>query len=116
MTDIAETLIKLRTYAGFTLSSALWLLAAGLLGCQTVIWLEPLSPALSLIEQFAVHLLVLAATGMSLALVLRRWIQTATFAALALTLGWPVLAAHRPDAGVANNRSLKVVSANLWFA
>jgi endonuclease/exonuclease/phosphatase (EEP) superfamily protein YafD len=116
MTDSAETLSKLRTFAGFTLSSVLWLLAVGLLSCQSVIWLEPLSPALSLIEQFAVHLLGLAAIGVSLALVLRRWIQTAVLAALAATLAWPVLAAHRPAVAVAEGPRLKVVSANLWFA
>lgn len=116
MTDIAQASSTLRTYAGYTMSVALALLATGLLGCQVVIWLEPLSPGLSLIEQFAVHLLTLAALGMSLALVLRRWVLTAILAVLAATLAWPVLAAHRPTAVVAEGRGLKVVSANLWFA
>ncbi len=92
MTDIAEALSTLRTYAGYTMSAALSLLAAGLLTCQVVIWLKPLSPNLSLIEQFAVHLLSLATIGMCLALVLRRSIQVAVLAALASTLAWPVLA------------------------
>ena len=83
MTDIAEAPSTLRTYAGHTMSAALSLLAAGLLGCQAVIWLKPLSPNLSLIEQFAVHLLSLATIGMCLALVLRRWVQMAILAALA---------------------------------
>jgi endonuclease/exonuclease/phosphatase (EEP) superfamily protein YafD len=116
MTDTAQTLSKLRTYAGFTLSTALWLLAGGLLSCQAVIWLKPLSPGLSLIEQFAVHLLSLAAIGLALALVLRSWSQAAAFAILALTLAWPVFAAHRAGIVVADDRALKVVSANLWFA
>jgi endonuclease/exonuclease/phosphatase (EEP) superfamily protein YafD len=116
MTDTAETLSKLRTYAGFTLSSVLWLLAAGLLSCQSVIWLQPLSPALSLPEQFAVHLVGLATIGACLALVLRRWIQTALLAALAATLAWPVIAAHRSAVAVAEGPRLKVVTANLWFA
>jgi endonuclease/exonuclease/phosphatase (EEP) superfamily protein YafD len=116
MTDTAETLSKLRTYARFTLSSVLWLLAAGLLSCQSVIWLHPLSPALSLLEQFAVHLVGLATIGACLALVLRRWVQTAALAALAATLAWPVIAAHRPAVAVAEGPRLKVVTANLWFA
>jgi endonuclease/exonuclease/phosphatase (EEP) superfamily protein YafD len=116
MTNIAEAPRTLRKYAGHTMSAALSLLAAGLLSCQTVIWLKPLSPNLSLIEQFAVHLVSLAAIGMFLALVLRRWIQMATLAALASTLAWPVLAAHRPAAEVTDGHRLKVVSANLWFA
>jgi endonuclease/exonuclease/phosphatase (EEP) superfamily protein YafD len=113
MTDTAEAFSKLRTYAAVTLSGALWLLAAGLLSCQAVIWFKPLSPGLSLIEQFAVHLLALAAIGLSLALMLRRWAQAAAFVVLAATLAWPVLATHRPAA--ADGAGLKVVSANLWF-
>lgn len=113
MTDTAATLSKLRTYAGLTLSGMLWLLAAGLLTCQVVIWLRPLSPNLSLIEQFAVHLLALAAMGASVALALRRWMQVAAFVVLASTLAWPVIAAYRP--AVEGSPSLKIVSANLWF-
>lgn len=116
MTDIAEALSTLRTYAGRTMSAALSLLAAGLLGCQAVIWLKPLSPNLSLIEQFAVHLFSLATIGMCLALALRRWIQMAILAALASTLGWPVFAAHRSAAEATDGPRLRVVSANLWFA
>jgi endonuclease/exonuclease/phosphatase (EEP) superfamily protein YafD len=116
MTDITEAPRTLWTYAGHTMSAALSLLAVGLLSCQTVIWLKPLSPNLSLIEQFAVHLVSLAAIGMCLALVLRRWIHMAILAALASTLAWPVLAAHRPAAEIAEGPRLKVVSANLWFA
>ena len=116
MTDIAETLSTLRTYAGHTTSAALSLLAAGLMSCQVVMWLKPLSPNLSLIEQFAVHLVSLATIGMCLALLLRRWIQMAILAALASTLAWPVLAAHQPAVEVAEEPRLKVVSANLWFA
>ena len=116
MVDLAAASRNLRNYAGYTMSAALSLLAAGLLSCQAVIWLKPLSPNLSLIEQFAVHLLSLAAVGMSLALVLRRWIQTVVLAVLAATLAWPVLAAHRPAAEIAEGPRLKVVSANLWFA
>jgi endonuclease/exonuclease/phosphatase (EEP) superfamily protein YafD len=116
MTDIAEALSTLRTYAGHTISAALSLLAAGLLSCQVVMWLKPLSPNLSLIEQFAVHLVSLATIGTCLALVLRRWIQMAVLAALASTLAWPVLASHRPAVEVVEGPRLKVVSANLWFA
>src|SRR5688572_9597795 len=116
MTDIAEAPRTLRKYAGQTMSAALSLLAAGLLSCQSVIWLKPLSPNLSLVEQFAVHLVSLAAIGMSLALVLRRWVQTVILAVLAATLAWPVLAAHRPAAEIAEGPRLKVVVANLWFA
>jgi endonuclease/exonuclease/phosphatase (EEP) superfamily protein YafD len=47
---------------------------------------------------------------------LRRWVQTAILVALAVTLAWPVLAAHRSGAGVADGPMLKIVSANLWFA
>ncbi len=109
MVDLAAASRNLRNYAGYTMSAALSLLAAGLLSCQAVIWLKPLSPNLSLIEQFAVHLLSLAAVGMSLALVLRRWIQTVILAVLAATLAWPVLAAHRPAAEIAEGPRLKVV-------
>ena len=116
MTDIAQASSALRKYAGYTMSAALTLLAAGLLSCQAVIWLKPLSPSLSLIEQFAVHLVSLAAVGMAVALMLRRWIQMAMLAALAATLAWPVLATHWPAAAVAEGRGLKVVMANLWFA
>jgi len=116
MTDIAEAPGALRKYASYTISTALALLAAGLLSCQAVIWLKPLSPGLSLVEQFAIHLVSLAVIGLSLALVLRRWIQTAIFVTLASTLAWPVLAVHRPAVAVPDGRRLKIVSANLWFA
>ena len=115
MADITEASRILRTYAGHTMSTALALLAGGLLSCQAVIWLKPLSPNLSLIEQFAVHLASLAAIGMALALMLRRWVHMAVLAALAVSLAWPVLAAYRPAAAV-EGRGIKIVMANLWFA
>src|SRR5262245_10581340 len=106
MSGIAEAPSALRKYVGYAMSTALSLLAAGLLTCQLVIWLKPLSPTLSLVEQFAVHLASVAATGLLVALLLRHWIHAAIFALLVLCLAWPVLAAQRSVATVSDDRRL----------
>jgi len=114
MTEIAArtSLQRPRRARGWSL--LLWALAAILLLCQAVIWYQPETPALALLDQFAVQLSGLALLAAVLALLLRRWVRLIALAALAATLSWPVFA-HRGEAAiVADPARLKILSANLW--
>ena len=95
-------------------SLLVWTLAAALLLCQAIIWYQPETPALAVLDQFAIQLTGLALTAALLALVLRRWIRVIVLTALAASLSWPIFA-HRSDAGVVTDPArLKILSANLW--
>src|SRR5687768_12424656 len=102
MTEIAARASSPRIRAGSAiLSRLLWCLAAILLLCQATIWLQPASAELAVLEQFAVQLSGVAVLAALIALLSRRWLRTLLFAALAVTLAWPVFA-HRaePAAGL----------------
>jgi len=117
MTDVAlRAPGSRRRLFGDLVSTLLWLPLGGLLFSQIVIWLKVAEPMIGTIEQFAVQLTATAVIGAVLALAFRRGAQVAVFAVLAVTLAWPVFAAHRPAAVVSDGARLKVVSANLWFA
>lgn len=114
MTEITARASVPRTGSAL-LSRLLWCLAALLALCQTIIWLEPEKAELALLEQFAVQLGGLAAIGAALALVSRRWLRALLFAALTVTLSWPVFADRGQAPAVAGGERLKVLSANLWY-
>jgi endonuclease/exonuclease/phosphatase (EEP) superfamily protein YafD len=116
MTDLAAcTPVTRRPGAAGALPRLLWLLAAGLLLCQALIWYRPASPRLAIIDQFAVQLTGLALVGLVLALALRRWRLLAALVVLALTLSWPLLAPRGQAALLPEGPRLKVVSANVYY-
>jgi endonuclease/exonuclease/phosphatase (EEP) superfamily protein YafD len=89
---------------------------AVLLLCQAIIWYQPLTPILAVLDQFAIQFACLALLAMLVGLVLKRWLQAVALAALAVTLSWPVFAYKGDAAVVADPARLKVVSANLWHS
>ena len=118
MTDIAvrAPFLKLRRAFDQTASFVLWLLLVALAPCQLVIWLQPETPRLAVLEQFALQLGGLALIGALLSLVLRRWRRLALFALLAVTLLWPVVSSRNSAAALPDPARLKIISANLWHS
>jgi endonuclease/exonuclease/phosphatase (EEP) superfamily protein YafD len=116
MTEITADTSLRRARGGFW-SFVLWCLALLLLLCQAVIWFQSRTPALALLEQFAIQLALLSLVGAALALVLRRWLRLALLLALAATFAWPAFS-YRPAAAslLVESARLKVVSANLWHS
>jgi endonuclease/exonuclease/phosphatase (EEP) superfamily protein YafD len=117
MTDLAaeRTLRRSRRARG-GLSLLVWVTAAVLLLCQAIIWYQPLTPILAVLDQFAIQLACLALVAMLVGLALKRWLQAVALAALAITFSWPVFAYQGDAAIVADPARLKVVSANLWHS
>ena len=113
MTEIvAEAPLRTRRVSGWSL--LLWGLAGALAVCQAIIWYEPETPRLAVLEQFALQLGIVALLSTLLALVMRRWARFVLLVALTATLSWPVFG-HRGEAAiVAEPARLKVLSANLW--
>jgi endonuclease/exonuclease/phosphatase (EEP) superfamily protein YafD len=115
MTDIAAR-APLRTRRTSAWSLLLWGLAGVLALCQAMIWYQPETPRLAVLEQFALQLGIVALLAAMLALVLRRWARVILLTALTATLSWPVFS-HRGEAVIAPSPArLKVVSANLWHS
>lgn len=115
MTDIAaRTPLRTRWESGWSL--LLWGLAGMLALCQAMIWYEPKTPSLAVLEQFALQLGIVALLAAVLALVLRRWARFILLAALTVTLSWPVFGHRGAPAAVTEPTRLKVVSANLWHS
>jgi endonuclease/exonuclease/phosphatase (EEP) superfamily protein YafD len=119
MTEIAAvTLLRRpRRARGGGWSLLLWVLAALLLLCQALIWYQPQTPALAVLDQFAIQLALLALLAAVVALVLRRWACLIALIVLAVTLSWPVFT-YRNDAAVVvrDPARLKILSANLWHS
>ena len=115
MTDIA-TRAPLRTRWASGWSVLLWGLAGVLALCQAMVWYEPETPRLAVLEQFALQLGIVALLAAVLALVLRRRARFVLLAALTATLSWPVFSPRGEAAIVAEPARLKVVSANLWHS
>jgi endonuclease/exonuclease/phosphatase (EEP) superfamily protein YafD len=115
MTDIAAR-APLRTRRASGWSLLLWGLAGMLALCQAMIWYQPETPRLAVLEQFALQLGIVALLAALLALVLRRWARVILLAALAATLSWPVFSDRGEAVIVADPARLKVVSANLWHS
>jgi endonuclease/exonuclease/phosphatase (EEP) superfamily protein YafD len=115
MTDLAadRTLERPRRARGGLWSLLLWSLAAGLLSCQAIIWYQPETPALAVLDQFAIQLTSLAVLAALFALALRLWLRLVMFAALAATLCWPIFAQPSDAAIVTDPARLKIVSINL---
>jgi len=118
MTELALRAPFLRLKRAFdqTLSFLLWVLALLLLLCQGVIWLQPETPSLAVLEQFAVQWSGAALIGLLLALILRRWRRAALLALLTATLSWPILSGRSEASVVQGPARLKVISANLWHS
>jgi endonuclease/exonuclease/phosphatase (EEP) superfamily protein YafD len=112
MTDVAARPAVHRTSA---LAQLLWLLASGLMLCQAIIWWQPISPRLALLDEFAVQLSGLALLGTVIAVTMRRWRLATILIVLAATLAWPLLAHRSQAATVAEGPRLKVLSANLFY-
>lgn len=105
-----------RARGGGGWSLVLWGLVAALLLCQALIWYRPRTPALAVLDQFAIQFTELAVLAALVALALRRWMPLVMLGALAASLSWPIFA-HRTEAATAiaaDPGRLKVVSANLW--
>ena len=114
MTDVAAQAASRRPRRAGGWSLVLWIFAAILLLCQAVIWYQPETPALAVLDQLAIQLAGLALCGALLALALRRWIPLVAMAVLAATLSWPVFAGHGDAAVVTSPERLRILSANLW--
>jgi endonuclease/exonuclease/phosphatase (EEP) superfamily protein YafD len=115
MTEIpART--PVRTQRSSVWSRLLWSLAATLALCQAIVWYGPATPALAVLEQFALQLGILALLAALLALAARRWACVLLLAALTATLLWPVSGDRGAAAAVAGSARLTVVSANLWHS
>jgi endonuclease/exonuclease/phosphatase (EEP) superfamily protein YafD len=115
MTDLAaQTAVRRPRRPRGSWSLLLWCLAALLLLCQAIIWYQPATPMLAVLDQFAIQLTGLALLGAVLALALRRWLRLVALVALAATLAWPIFAQRGEAAIVADPARLKIVSANLW--
>jgi endonuclease/exonuclease/phosphatase (EEP) superfamily protein YafD len=112
MTDAAARPRARRTSA---LAQLLWLLATGLMLCQATIWLQPASPWLALLDEFAVQLSGLALLGTAIALAMRRWRLATVLIVLGAIAAWPLLAHRSQAAVVAEGPRLKVLSANLFY-
>ena len=115
MTEIVAE-APLRTRRLSVWSVLLWGLAGALAVCQAIIWYEPETPRLAVLEQFALQLGILALLSTLLALVMRRWARLILLAGLTATLSWPAFAPRGEVAGVTEPARLKVVSANLWHS
>lgn len=115
MTDIAAR-ASLRTRRASGWSLLLWGLAGMLALCQAMIWYEPETPRLAVLEQFALQLGIVAFLTVLLALVLRRWARVVLLAALTATLLWPVFSPRGEAAAVADPARLKLLSINLWHS
>lgn len=121
MTDVALRTTRSRwRRLGDRMAVPLWLLVAGLAAAQAIIWVEPTSPSLAVLEQFAVQLSLGAMVGVVIAIGARRWAALPVLAVLATTFAWPVLAwpfmaphTATPIANLGPDRLL-VLSANLW--
>jgi len=115
MTEMAArtSLQRPRRVRGWSL--LLWGLAGVLLLCQVTIWYHPETPALALLDQFAVQLTGLALFAALMALALRRWRLLAALVVLALTLSWPLLAQRGQAALLPEGPRLRVVSANVYY-
>ncbi len=90
----------------------LWLLVAMLGLGQAIVWIEPLSAQLSVVEHLSMPLATLAALVLALAAILRAWPSAMAAGLLILTLSWPVF--PRVAAPSIGGERLRVVSANLW--
>src|SRR5690242_14761339 len=109
MTELAAgTTLRRPRRAPSGWSLLLWALAAGLLLCQAIIWSQPQSPALAVLDQFAIQLTGLALLAALLALALRRWMQLVVLGALAATLSWPALANRGDTAVITDPARLKI--------
>lgn len=114
MTDLATRTALGRPRRARGWSLVLWGVAGVLLLCQAVIWYQPETPGLAVLDQFAVQLAGLALGTALLAIALRRWAGLAAALMLAATLSWPIFASHGQAAVVTGPERLKILSANLW--
>jgi len=112
--SVAETPLRSRRVTGWSL--LLWGLAGALALCQAIIWYGPETPALAVLEQFALQLGIMALLTVLLALALRRWARVILLAVLTATLSWPAFAPRGEAAVVTEPARLKVLSANLWHS
>ena len=115
MTDIAAR-ASLRTRRASGWSLLLWGLAGVLALCQAMIWYEPETPRLAVLEQFALQLGIVALLTALLALAMRRWARVILLVALTMTLSWPIFSHRSEAAAIADPARLKVVSVNLWHS
>ncbi|WP_119303541.1 endonuclease/exonuclease/phosphatase family protein [Dongia deserti] len=117
MTDLAAEITSQRLRrARSSWSLLLRVLAAGLLLCQVIIWYQPQTPLLAVLDQFAIQLAGLAVLAAVCALLSRRWLCLVLLAALAATLSWPIFAERGEAATVTDPARLKVLSVNLWHS
>jgi endonuclease/exonuclease/phosphatase (EEP) superfamily protein YafD len=115
MTDIvAEAPSRTRRVSGWSL--LLWGLVSVLALCQAIIWYEPETPRIAVVEQFALQLGVMACLSVLLALAMRRWARLILLVALTATLSWPMFGERGAAAAVSEPARLKMVSANLWHS
>lgn len=118
MTDLAaeRTVMQRPRRARGCWSLLMWSLAAMLLLCQGIIWYQPETPALAVLDQFAIQLTGLASLAALFALATRRWIGVVVLTALAASLSWPIFAQRAEAAMVSDPARLKVLSVNLWHS